>query len=348
MQHPKRAFFGEIRGDRPSENYVSRLFQACFSRSTVFAQSILDVLWQRCERPGSTPRVEGWECDYQPATPLPGGGRPDLCILPPSSPVSRSGWDPIFVESKVESRLGEEQLARYLKYGVATLVVITKNRPEVSQQRLREIGVVPLRWQDICRALRQVGSRSQVGNFLCESFAEYLEECGMAYREDLTVGGLKEVRSLLSKIGKPSYLEMVPGQAFNVAHNCLGLLTDVKQMLLEEVPRLAAWDSWGPGYFHESWDDAGKMTHHAFGFDLFPRKGGASRRSRYESHHFCCRIYFPVASDGRIDWYFRETRAKKPDRQKSMPIEKVLSSGRLDAEKMAATLASAVRTWSVV
>jgi len=60
-----------------------------------------------------------------------------------------------YLESKVQSRLTEEQLRKYKEHGVKRLITITKNWPEVTQQKLADLVVGHLHWQEICQALEQ-------------------------------------------------------------------------------------------------------------------------------------------------------------------------------------------------
>ena len=100
-----KSFFKIIAGQNASENDLSRFFRACFLNSPEFAQIMLTTIWREAGLSGSAPKADGWECDYQPATPVHGRGRPDLCLMPPSGLGKRAIHKPIFLESKVGSRL---------------------------------------------------------------------------------------------------------------------------------------------------------------------------------------------------------------------------------------------------
>jgi hypothetical protein len=124
-----------------------------------------------------------------------------------------------------------------MESGTEILVAVTKNRPEVPLDELQKMGVNSLRWQDFCRALRQTAIRGQRDRFLCQGFAEYLEESDMAYPEHITKERLNEVSALLKKIASREYSDIKPKSGFNYAQNCLELLDDVRASLLERVPK---------------------------------------------------------------------------------------------------------------
>ena len=269
MRSQNHTFFSLIASDNARENYLSKLFQACFANSVSFRQVTLSTIWEACALPTPVPTANNWECDYQPPTPLAGGGRPDLALRPGKE--SNFGKT-IFLESKVGSLLGVRQLKKYKDYGTKILVAVTKNRPEVSHDKLRKMRVKSLRWQDFCRALRHNAIKGQKEQFLCQSFAEYLEESGMAYREDITKQHLNEIGALLKKITSRKYISFKRGLAFNHAHNCLELLSDVRASLLERLPKLESqWTSWGPGYWHDAPDEGEDITYHGLGFMFAPR-----------------------------------------------------------------------------
>jgi hypothetical protein len=265
------SFFSLVAGSGAGENYLSRLFQACFAKSASFRKIALSTIWKACALPKPVPEADNWVCDYQPSTWVPGGGRPDLCLRPgQAANVSKH----IVLESKLGSRLTEQQLKNYKDHGTKVLIAVTKNRPEVPHKRLLEIGVKSLRWQDFCRALRQTAIAGQREKFICQSFAEYLEESGMAYREDITPKHLAEIAKLLKKLTAHGEIEFCPGQSFNFADNCLGLLDDVRASLCELLPKLDRWTCWGPGYFRCAPEEGEEMYHYlAFSLGIIPLTG---------------------------------------------------------------------------
>jgi len=72
-----------------------------------------------------------------------------------------------------------------------------------------------LRWQDFCAALRRDTIKGQTEKFICGSFAEYLEESDMAYREDITDERLAKIAELFDKIMSSGEGEIVPKNGFN-------------------------------------------------------------------------------------------------------------------------------------
>jgi hypothetical protein len=341
MRSQYHTFFYLVAGDSAVENYLSRLFQASFANSLSFRRIALNTIWNSCSLPMPVPGANDWECDYQPSTVIAGGGRPDLCLRPPKD----GNWRrPIFLESKVGSHLGETQLKKYKKHGAQLLIAVTKNRPEVSPQRLEQLRVKTLRWQDLCRALRQTTINGPREQFICQSFAEFLEETGMAYREDLTKAHLEEVGVMLRKIAAQKDVDTTLGSNFNYAHNCTHLLRDVRDSVLEQLPKLAQWTAWGPGYLHafeEGW--------HGLAFSLTPN------RWRKGKTFFTAGFYF---YDDGPDWevYAGKYRVDV-DHENSHSIESVSSRVKrsqgtavkaLDADKMAGTIIEAARKWHIV
>jgi len=339
-------FFGVIAGRnlRYAENYLSRLFRACFMNSPVFAQAVLNTIWNegRLRGPGRVPKAEKWECVYQPATPMDGGGRPDLCLRPASQAnLERTAiHQPIWLESKVGSRLSKEQLRRYKDHKTHILVAITKNWPEVTKKELNQEGVKSLRWQDICRALRQTKCRG-TDQFLCDAFAKYLEENGMAYREDITEKHLKDLRVLLAKVSNTSsHGEVVPRAGFGIAHNCLELLGDVRRLLQELHPQLAKWRVWGPGYTHEQFED-GSISEHHLGFGLFK-----IQRS-WNDCHIYCGFSFPVSEPAPC-CYLEYWNNGKSQEIKYPGMSRILSKKSLDAHKIARVVSKFAASWKII
>lgn len=325
------------------EDYLSRLFQACFANSVSFRQIALSTIWKACALPSPVPKADNWECDYQPPTPLPGGGRLDLALRPGQEPNFV-----IFLESKVGSHLGVPQLKKHKNYGIKILVAVTKNRPEVPHDILRKIGVKSLRWQDFCREIRQTVIKGQNERFLCQKFAEYLEASEMAYREDITKQHLNEIGALLKKITSRKLSDIKPGEAFRHADGCLQLLKDVRASLLERRPKLAKWKSWGPDYFHDP-PDEGQEISHCFGFTFTPRW-------RATEPWFSARFYFHAK--GTVQWAIasEDPRNKRGFREITHSIDSVCSTikpspGRtvkaLDADKMSKTVEEAARRWHI-
>lgn len=331
-----KSFFEMIVGRNDLENDLSRLFCACFSESPDFAQTVLTTIWRSARLSGSNPSAEGWECHYQPATPFPGRGRPDFCLLPPPGIGTRHKAlrKPIFFESKVGSPLKEDQLRRYKEKGAKILVAITKNWPEISQARLNAIRVKSLRWQDVCRALRQTKHRGQKDRFLCERFANYLEESDMTYPEDISVSDLKNLRLLFLNIASPGGDgSNVPRTSFTAASDCIELLKDVKRLVREKHPKLARWKSWGPGYYHYVEDNS--IVEHALAFILFQKDW---RRG------FRCDICFPVAKSKKPYLWISNDDGHK---EKTQPISSVSVKGKLNAKELASAVVKAARDWRV-
>lgn len=259
--------------------------------------------------------------------------------MPPSGLRTKAIHRPIFLESKVGSRLTKQQLQRYKEHGTKVLVVITKNWLEVSQAWLKRNGVKSLRWQDVCRALRQTTCHGQQNRFLCDRFATYLEESDMAYREGISQSDLLDVQSLLKRIATSGNDgAVVPRASFKVADACVELLQDVKRLVREKLPKskFTGWKSWGPGYFHEREDNS--ITAHAFGFILYQKK--------WHDLNFRCEIFFPVSTRKPYLLLSRE-QGGVPFRKRHLLIRSILSKRNLDAEKVANAVVKAASDWRV-
>src|ERR1700692_1971415 len=289
---------------RDKENALSRLFRACFSESKAFAEIMLTTIWREAKLSGPVPTVDGWKCDYQSSTPVKGHGRLDLILSPPVRTGARASTShkPIHIESKVGSKLGAEQLKRYKVGGAKILVAITKNWPEVSQHWLNKEKIKSLRWQDMCRALRQTSVRGQKDRFLCVGFAAYLEESDMAYREDIKQRDLEIVRSLLVNVASQNKEgEIVPRAAFETADDVMQLFEDARRLVRERLPKFA-WSKWGPAYYHEFDENDEKIAEHALGFGFYKNKRG-----------LYCYVYFPVEKSEPIYfWLWLRRPNKKP------------------------------------
>ena len=287
------------------------------------------------------PTADNWECEYQPSTQV-AGGRPDLRLRPGKDSYFSK---PIDLESKVGSPLKKEQLKNYKDHGTKILAAVTKNRPEVSYKELCEIGVKSLRWQDFCRALRQTAIAGQKEKFLCQSFAEYLEDSGMAYQEDITTKHLNDIAVLLKTITSTGYRDYRPRQSFNYAHSCLGLLGDVRASLYELLPKLDRWSCWGPGYFH-----SGEERWHYFALSFAP-----IWRVNHPSHRwFRGGLKFDVEKDTiqwAVAWYHPRKNGDSPDEipHTIASVSSPIADGRkaLDIEKMSKTMVEDAQKWKI-
>jgi hypothetical protein len=202
-----------------------------------------------------------------------------------------------------------------------------------------------LRWQDFCRALRQKTIKGQKEKFLCESFAKYLEESDMAYRDDITKEHLNDICTLLNKITSGKHIN-IGGKAFNYTYHCLEFLRDVRASVLERIPKLNEWMSWGPFYIREA-SEEGEEAPQDLAFS-FGRKWSSGEP------YISGRIRFPPK--GNVQWVVLWGKYEDPDEiphsigSVSSPIK--APSGRtvraLDADKMAKTFVDAARKMRIV
>lgn len=330
MKNHNQPFLAKLAGSGLNENYVSRAFQACFLESNIFAKCMLNAVWRHCQLPGRPPDSNDWTCDYQPHTPYSNKDRPDLRLRLRSDAGRRSYARSIYIESKIGSRLSEEQLQRYKDSGGHTLIALTKNWPEVPIRRLRELKINIVRWQDIARELDQTKIRSPRENFLCKAFQELLEYAGMTYREDLNVSEMERVRRLLNTIGSDEFSPVVPQGAFALADNTLSFLGDVKKFALDLGGSTERWHSWGPGYYHDL-SEEGETLWHALGFLIHPPH-------QYSKSRLLCGLYFPTDPEANIFYRVGRRGSLIDNHESDRKLSGILSNDKLDAEKLARKL----------
>jgi hypothetical protein len=232
----------------------------CFRESPPFSRAVLDLLHQTCkirQSLKSVPRHCHTEVSFSK-------GRPDIEIHAPGLPLFR-------LESKVGAPLTKNQLRRYRFKGSGRyLVALTKRPPDVGNRWMASQGAFSIRWQDVHRAVSNAQARGR-DRYLRDSFCLYLEELGMAHREDVHLRDLNGLRELLNAIaGDRRWRSVSPRNAFDVADSCLHLLREVARDAREEVPSLTNWARTGPSYSKNEID--GEYYHH-LGF-WFHRKRG--------------------------------------------------------------------------
>ncbi|MBZ0070841.1 MAG: hypothetical protein K8I04_03815 [Gammaproteobacteria bacterium] len=336
-------FFIALAGSKPSENYLSRAFHACFTQSPAFANTILSLIWKSRGMRGDVPDYKNWVCDYQPVTPLNKTIRPDLCLQPTQGTKRTGASKPIFIESKVGAVLGEDQLKNYIDSGTEVLVAITKNWPEISRARLSQLGVNHLRWQDVSRAVSEVSSRrSSKDRFLCDAFVDLLEDMGMSYRENITVPQLEQVGMFLSKVSAHGQKRRnyALKSCFEIADSCVSLLQDARRIAQESMPVLSKCNNWGPGYFALVCDEEPSSTEwHAIGIEMW---------KSYSRSRLLCAIYFSASKPSEIYWEIENIGSEIKDDRKhiSVPIKKLTTNGELDSHKIAGSILEAVKKWN--
>ena len=105
------------------------------------------------------------------------------------------------LESKVQAPLKAEQMRRYRCNNRGEyLVAITKRSPEVGRAWIASAGAFSIRWQEVHRTLAQAPALGK-DRYLCDSFCAYLEELGMAHRDDVTLADLNQLHRLFRHIG---------------------------------------------------------------------------------------------------------------------------------------------------
>jgi hypothetical protein len=327
------------------ENQLSTTFSVCFAKSAFFRRTIIALLVRTC---GIRDLSSGeWTCRAQVPTPWPGGGLVDLRIVPSvERRRQRASQRAFYLESKVEAPLTCEQLKRYRKHGISYLVAITKYPPECTVSELAEIGAFAVRWQDVHRELEQGNPSSPVERFIVREFVSYLEDLGMAHREDITLQDLTRVKKVLSTAacarggstggpdGSPGR-DLIPRNGFEVADSCLNILQDLRRQFVEQRPTFASYRRWGPGYF--VWFEDGGARWHAFGWELF--------KSDYPKASFGCRFWFPDRQSDTPRWAVHLEGTAVSAKEWDYPIKQMMTRGTLDQAKLLASVTHAARAW---
>lgn len=334
-----KSFFGILgTGTNRQETQFSRTFLACFEGSGFFRQQILHQLFTLCRIRTRGYEDARWECAVEVPTPIAGGGRMDIRLTLTGATRVKS---PVFyLESKLESALTLEQLGRYRKHGVDYMIAVTKYSPEVTPNEARSAGVFTLRWQDIHHCLLHARPPTQRDRFLIQSLLVYMEELGMAYREDLTIKDLETCRRLLTIISNHDR-EYSPRNrnGFELSAACLGLLEDVWRGLVEVHPTLTRYHRWGPGYFN--WIDENGARWHAFGWNAWKRK--------YEEEDLAFRIELPEAATEPFLWKVERRRARLAYRSSQRSVKRMLSDeGKISQRSLVRWLGSCVTRWRLV
>ena len=326
---PQRSLFRQLLGTKADrEISLSKAFAACFRESPTFRETILDLLWRTC-RVRKKRHDHDWDCLAEVA--INPQSRPDLHIRPADD---ASG--PLFrIESKVAAPLRAEQLRRYrLRKRGEYLVAITKRPPEVGSRWIQHHGVFALRWQDVHRAVAAASARRTDG-YLCQSLNTYLEELGMAHREDIRAADLKRVRKLFEKVTGRRNGGLGAEDAFRVAADCLAELDDLMSSALDAEPKLRGLSRWGPNYY--KWFNDG-VPHHSLAFHFhdshWRRSCGAA-------------LVFFENGDAPI-WQVSTKTPRSLERDSNRTIDSVCRDGKLDQEKMLRSFLNGARRERVV
>jgi hypothetical protein len=128
---------------------------------------------------------------------------------------------------------GHAQVLRYRKDRDGSyLIALTKYPPKPGAAWLHQHKCHTLRWQEVHRALSRK-PRSPIDGFLFTKFRHYLEELGMAHREDLRIRDLTQLHKLFRAITGPKrYNSAGRDSVFSTADACLGVLDEVVEALL--------------------------------------------------------------------------------------------------------------------
>ena len=338
-RHEAQSFFGTLgtlTGPAQQENQFSRTFLACFEQSLFLRSQILEELRAVCGIRTTLPNADQWDCALEVPTPLAGGGRIDIRLT--STSRTRTQLPVFYLESKLGSPLTLEQLQRYRKHGVDYLIAITKHPPEIGRRDMIDAGVFTLRWQDLHRRL--LGKRGPTcgDKFIASSLAEYMEELGMAYREQLTLKDLELCRRVLSTVGAPKYREIVPRNGFEIADACLSFIQDVRLRFLEFHPELSVYRTWGPGYF--TWFDDDQSRYYAFGWDIY--------KNKWREWRFGCRVWFPQNPRSALSCSVAFEGSTVNEKYEERPLKSMLStSGTFNQEALLSWLNRCAKRWAI-
>ena len=320
------SFFRTVLGATAKrEVKVSSAFAACFAASSAFRKTMLNVLWHVCAIGGRRPQPDSWRCRTEVAV---SDGRFDLEL------TSTDSIAPVFrLENKVEDPLTAGQLSKYRsRHGRVRLVAVTKHAPDVGQQWLHEHSCYSMRWQEVHRALATAIDVRGSDAFLCRAFRDYLEELGMAHREDIGRNDFQELQRFFRTVtADRRYAGMDARDALDVGGSCLDLLQDVARAAVEREPRPAKWVRWGPAYFNWKNDDASRDHHLAF---RFMKKGW--------KHWIGAGFVVPEAPVVKAYWIvWGKTSVSREFEQRS-PLRDVCSRGSLDQSKLVKHMFSSI------
>jgi hypothetical protein len=277
--NPPESLFQQLFGSRSHiEVNVSKAFAACFRESPTFANAVARLLCTTCDVtvPGSSVR---WHCDTEVSM---AKGRPDFEIYAPGVASFR-------LESKVGAVLTKNQLGRYRCVTKGHyLIAVTKRPPDVGRAWIEKNGAFSIRWQDVHRAVAGEAAKGRE-RYLRDSFCLYLEELGMAHRENVRPDDMGKLYALLRAITSTNRSQTInPGAAFDAAESCLHLLREVARDAKEQMPNLQNWSRRGPHY--AKWFDRehDRYWHH-LGFFFHKSRGreqvGAGFSFLQEGHH---------------------------------------------------------------
>lgn len=263
-QGPDESFFHQLFRDRSHiEINVSRAFAMCFRESLPFANAVLELLHSTCgER--SLLKSPQWECRTEVSF---SKGRPDIEIHAPGVALFR-------LENKIGAPLTKNQLRRYgLRGRHRYLIALTKRPPDVGRRWISRQGAFSIRWQDVHRAVAKAPAAGK-DRYLRDSFCLFLEELGMAHREDISLQDLDLLYELLDTIAiNRRWRRVSPRNAFDVGDATLHLLREVAREARDDVPALESWSRSGP--FYSKNEERGWHYHH-LGF-FFQRKRGKEK-----------------------------------------------------------------------
>jgi len=322
---------GRLAGTGQQENQCSRAFMASFLYSSSFRAIVVRLLHQVCKIKYARVDASHWNCNVEVRTPIPGGGRIDIEIIGSNKPAV------IFhIESKLESPLTRLQLSKYRQHGAKRLVAITKYTPQVTANEIAELGCFVIRWQDVHDELirRLTGIRG-ADRLVVLWMIEYLEELGMAYRDDVTFKDIRLCQRIFcAASSREKYAAVSARNGFETADAILRLLDDVRERLIELRPRLDKWSRWGSGYFQWTDVNAGRRNHVLAMRLIHPT---------HSAQQFVAGLWLP--EDLKPTWYVQYLNGSKELRSEEIPIGRLLQCEKLSSDKIVRHLSSTVGRW---
>ncbi len=331
---------GHLGMRRHAEDSLTNAFQACFTYSAVFQQTVLDKLWSVCGLRRNPPINIKWKCATQISDQ---DSRYDIYITAEGARSHRTRLPVFIIENKLAAPLTEPQLDKYSKKERDfdhCIAVITRDHPEVPLRRLSENGIAALRWQDLYRALEHASDKgSKVDKFLIIQFLQYLSRANMAY-ESVSLRDIQHFGRLLSAIsqGRRDGVVNRGRKAFSTGDAVLRLLKEVQLIVKEHLNSSLRLNTWGPGYDRYE-DEAGSVWHYLY-FSFY--KGIRSIN---------CGI--SISDDAKeevyleIDCWDDKKKAYYTKPNCCLPVARFMSDAMLDKDKISSKCKDLFQRWGV-
>jgi len=299
----KDSFFGIIAGNCKSKNIpyeirVSKIFQACFLRSKIFRESVMELICSAFANNLNIPKstFERWNCNSVVNTPEDRNLHPDLELYySRTNKRDKVKFPKIYIECKVGAPLSFKQLSAYKNIGrIANLISITKNIPELRKNKLTKLEIPSIRWQDIHYRLKQCNPKELDDRFVVHEFIRFLEISNMAY-ELPTEDDLNHIhRFLISNKPDKNHFSVAD---INVDSKivCNNFIKDLSETYVWHYPlrKPTSVKKWGPKFY--------SILPYGYGlcYSWF-------EKDKPDKHEFCWGFFFPLSKEDNKVYCFAD------------------------------------------